>query len=338
MVAASLTEGFLESARQGQGFYDRAAHIGFPEDPYESTSSFSSSAPQGVMDSIVNLTMPAIRFENNETPDDPVVGAQQNLQHAWKTAQTYSKESPKINSYQEMTASGQGLKRTEQQIDNKSAVVQDFKVALAEIKEVQNIQEQAAPQNGGLVTFIGNMALSTMAGAVAETIVPGSNAFIAVATLGAGTFGAKGGASAFKSAADDNNESMYQTASTPEPGSAGAQFNQMMSQGPGFGHLPAQIELMTEPSLEDMSCIFGEEQLAALEIMAKSMEHDVELGKMAFRNHLDATMPVTENIVNIPQIALKLKPEDQLKLTSDNPNLQRDALKNAFVNPGASFS
>lgn len=317
-ASLSLSEGF-----------GRAARLGLPEDLYAAdlgTGSAFDSSPDitsGILDALVSRVMPLDTDPHQETStQNAAQRAHDNLQQAWTNARTLQRDTVKLNDQQMTTASGQGVRRTGEQIQNKAAAAQELTKAAAQMRREGQIvkNETAAPQGGsGMAGKLAkDAAVGAFAGAAAEAALPGSGALVSI--IGAGTMGVKT-ASSFKSAADDAGSGAgYSSAAGHQtvdvmggaPVTTGAEFNAMMSRGPGFNHLPSVIEHEIEPGLDGMKVSFTEDQVAELELVAKQMTRDAGIGENMFKRHLEAQIAVTENTGNAPVEAFKAKPQDRV--------------------------
>lgn len=326
VAGMSLSDGTFNIAAQGESF-GMAARVELPEDGYSAETGqglwrdLDAADPMEMfigrqIDTRANLDGPDF---NGPSEPEPAQQPGARLQTAFHNARDFQRETVKLEAGVITAQSGPGARSVENYNNGKQEAVQDLRAAAADFRKEAQMQPDPAPSQGGGVI---KAALSAAAGVVADAVVPGSGVAMTVAAIGAGTFGVKN-SNEFASPAADGG-SVYQTAS-------GYDTVDIMG-GPHADAAPAprfsmgDIDHIVEPSLEDTRVTFGPQQLAAIEAVTSRMDRDLTLGTNAYRNWLESDVDVTQNIGDAPATALKVKPEDQAKLTSDNPALREEPM------------
>ncbi len=330
-------DAFNLTASEGADFYTKSAVL---ETSPDASVIDSGAGLEGAFDAMVGRRFdgpngPA-RQENGGTPAKEE-NANVNLKSAWNKAKGFQGQTVKLKAGDITASSGQGARRTGDQIKGKDAAVKELKGAVAQArKEEKTGPASARPEpSGGGGGLAKKAAVSLAAGAVADAVVPGASVAATVLAVGAGTFGAKG-KSDFTSAAD---KGVYGTSAGHETvdvggGMNGRQVDNMMAKGPGFGSpTMSQIRYGVEPALDGQPVGMDEKGLDALEATMHEMDQDLKLGDNMFKLWQGTDVDVTENIGGAPVTALKVGAKDEAALTSDKP---MDSLSNpAIMNPKA---
>jgi len=268
-----------------------------------------------MVDTRANLEGPEL-----EPEPDPSQAAALRLQDAFANARGFQGETAKLETGKiTHNTSGGDINNY---INAKGAATDELKAAATAARNEIN-GGQGGPQGPAPNSDVGNLtklAVSGVAGVMAEAVLPGSGAVMTVAAIGAGTFGVKNSGE-FTSPAEEDSSVYHVAAGHDVVDYAGGPQGNV--QAPSMG----LIAHVVEPSLEDTRVTFNDPaQLASIDLAVARMSRDVQDGANAYRSWRSSDVDATASIGGNPTTVLKASERDMAVLTSDNPALNNEPL------------